>query len=368
LIRVFAFIVCAVIVWSQIAIIARVQLHGDQGMIGFLMAAVGTGAVIGVFCMPKLERRFSTDGMVTICTAIFGLALIGLSQCKGTANVAAGSTLKALPWGTLTAATLLAIVIGFNWVIVPTNFNIATQRSVPAWVKGRAIAMYMTVLFGSFALAGAIWGRVADYVGISNASLIAGVCILIGLVLVIPFPLTRARGQDFTPVGVPVPDSSSAPTTGPLAMHLTYHVSSAQVTDFTRVMHAKIRGLRLRNGAGNWSLVRSDADAAGLIVFREAFVFGSWNERLRFHSRTTKADAEQETRLAEHLAADHSPLVEYRALEVAGPAGVTAGDVPSRKMAYPPPPIDMDRILSRLLEAFDGIWNRIVQNRFNNKR
>ncbi len=316
LIRVAAFIVCAAIVWGQIAMIARVQLRGGEALFGFLMAAVGSGAVIGVFYMPKMERRFSTDGMVAICTAVFGIALIALSQCKG-------------PLATLWLACPLAMVIGFNWVVVPTNFNIATQRSVPTWVKGRAIAMYMTVLFGSFALSGPLWGRVADLLespdpqfkgtGVSYASLISGSLILLGLLLVKRFPLTRAIGQDFAPAARPAPSTPSIASTGALQSIIEYHVPAAQADDFIHLLRDHLRLSRLRNGATQWRLERrvdhhhptapptaghphSSAQSAAShpapIRFRESFNFSSWSDRLRHHSRTTKADAQLEDQAA----------------------------------------------------------------------
>ncbi|HYE21643.1 MAG TPA: MFS transporter [Tepidisphaeraceae bacterium] len=298
LVRVAAFILCAVIVWAQLIIIAKRQLAtgatpelknaNGENLYYILMACVGAGAVAGVMFMPRMDKRFSTEGMVKLCTAVFGLALIGLSQCQDR-------------FASIWLAAPLAIVIGFNWVIVPTNFNIATQKSVPNWVKGRAIAMYMTVLFGSFAVGSPIWGRVASEVGISNASLIAGSLIIVGLLLVKPFPLTRAAGQDFAPANRPAPPDlagdDAALARAPLEAVIEYRVPVGRAEEFVRLMRRDVRLARRRNGATRWRLERRRA-AAGEpeVLFRETFVFASWADRLRHHARTTKADAAIEDR------------------------------------------------------------------------
>ena len=71
-------------------------------------------------------------------------------------------------------AAIILVFLGVNWVIIPTNFNTATQKSVPLWVKGRAISFYLTVLFGSFAIGGALWGKVTTQTSIQTSLLLGG--------------------------------------------------------------------------------------------------------------------------------------------------------------------------------------------------
>ncbi|MDB5319800.1 MAG: major facilitator transpoter, partial [Phycisphaerales bacterium] len=349
LIRVAAFILCAVIVWAQLAIIAKQQLKGGEVVYTIMMACVGFGAVIGVFFMPKMDKRFSTDGMVSICTVAFGLALVGLSQCKGAfANV----------W----LAGALAAVVGFNWVIVPTNFNIATQRSVPGWVKGRAIAMYMTVLFGSFAVGSPIWGKVSTAVGISNASFIAGCLVALGSLLAIPFPLTRAKGQDFGPANRPAP-ADAPPGPADLEMVLAYPVERARAGEFERVMHGNVRPQRLRNGATRWVLAPSEAgseSANGTVLYEEVFAFTSWSDRLRFHARTTKADAAAEEEALKFVVGPQ-PAPVYRPVVLGTPP--LEPMVSGRRMASPPPLINWDFLATRFLEELGTMVNRMMGER-----
>jgi hypothetical protein len=362
LIRVAGFILCAVIIWAQLPVMAKQLLHGQEWTYMLLMGAVGVGAVIGVMFMPMMDKRFSTDGMVVICTVAFGLAMMALGLCH---------------YGHLATMWLagpLMMVVGFNWVIVPTNFNIATQRSVPGWVKGRAIAMYMTVLFGSFAVGSPIWGTVSSKMGISTSLLIAGALVALGSVLAIPFPLTRAKGHDFGPVNRPAPEAAPEHTGG-LEMVLHYKVGHEAKEEFTRAMHREVRAQRLRNGATRWRLqqheqVESSSSSNGTVTYEEAFVFSSWSDRMRFHARTTKADAQAEEDVLRLVAEPPAGPV-YRPFEIprrglgvlAPNPSTPAHSAPvmsSRRIPHPPPMIDWDHIATRFVEELVNILNRMM--------
>ncbi len=202
LVRVAAFILCAVAMWAQLPVISD-RLGMGEGGYGILMTCLGAGAVVGVVMMPKIQQKLSIDAMVAACTLCFAVGLILLGVLR-------------IP----VLAFILMLFIGFNWVIIPTNFNVATQRSVPGWVKGRALGMYMTTLFGCWAIGSAIWGTVAKHTSISEALVLAGILMIVGLVVFGRFRLTMALGSDFTPAFAathlpPAPRrSSKQPTAG----------------------------------------------------------------------------------------------------------------------------------------------------------
>jgi hypothetical protein len=123
---------------------------------------------------------------VNVCTLLFALGLLALSLVH-----------------TLWLAAPILTFMGVNWVIIPTNFNTATQKSVPMWVKGRAISFYLTVLFGSFAIGGALWGRVTTHFSIHASLLIGGTAMALLLVLAKWFPLTINEGLDLSPAYPP---------------------------------------------------------------------------------------------------------------------------------------------------------------------
>jgi MFS family permease len=278
LLRVFTFIVPALVIWSQVPMIATQQLgyvagHKQQVM-ALLFAFVGMGAVFGVLLMPGLHARFSTDAIVNVCTVFFAGGLIGLAYTHE-----------------LWLAALILIFMGVNWVIIPTNFNTATQKSVPLWVKGRAISFYLTVLFGSFAVGSAIWGTVTAHFGI-GVSLLSGGISMAALVLLLAkrYPLSINEGLDLAaahPAGSApaIASEAAAKPTEPIALVITYTVSPERQAEFQELMR-EMKAQRRRNGASYWWLGTGPDNGQWI----EAIGYRSRTEYSRQHNRLTKAD------------------------------------------------------------------------------
>jgi MFS family permease len=148
--RIFLFMVFAGILATECAGICKVNeklLWGETGAF-IMMVFFGVGAILGVYLMQALQRRFGVEQIVFICTILYGAAMLSVAWMPGVA-VGCGAM----------------FVAGFNWVIVPTNFNIATQLAVPAWIKGRTMGMYVLVLWGSMSLGSLIFGQEASVIG-----------------------------------------------------------------------------------------------------------------------------------------------------------------------------------------------------------
>ena len=144
-----------------------------------MMAFFGVGAIIGVYFMQALQRKFGVEEVVFICTIFYGAAMLGVARMDS-----------------ISIGCAAMFVAGFNWVIVPTNFNIATQLAVPAWIKGRAMGMYVLVLWGSMSLGSMIFGRLASGVGQRWSLFTAGVGVIIGSMAIIWLRLEpRTRGD-----------------------------------------------------------------------------------------------------------------------------------------------------------------------------
>ncbi len=266
LLRVFTFIVPAVVLWGQVPIIATRQLHiGSQVRwltvqegYALLFAFIGVGAIFGVLLMPGLHGRYNIDPVVNVCTLLFSVGLVLLAFVHH-----------------LWLAALVMMFLGVNWVIIPTNFNTATQKSVPLWVKGRAISFYLTVLFGSFAIGGALWGKVTTLWNIQTSLLAGGVSMAALLVLAKWFPLTLNEGMDLSPAfkgpqlataGHPIlalaaqsgpgpepvkPDAGSRGT----AVAIEYEIDPLREREFVSLMH-HVGQQRRRGGAAAWRLDR----------------------------------------------------------------------------------------------------------------
>ena len=90
------------------------------------------------------------------------------------------------------SATALAacVLAGISWIAVIATLNVSAQLSLPAWVRGRGLAIFATVQFAGLAIGSAVWGRVAQATGLPAAHIIAA----IGLVGLVPL-LRRWRLQ-----------------------------------------------------------------------------------------------------------------------------------------------------------------------------
>lgn len=354
LLRVLTFIVPAVVIWSQVPIIATKQLGMARDAVevqqvsALLFAFVGMGAIFGVVLMPGLHGRYKIDPVVNACTALFALGLIALAYVH-----------------TLWLAAIILIFLGVNWVIIPTNFNTATQKSVPQWVKGRAISFYLTVLFGSFALGAAVWGPFTKAHGIQSTLLAGGISMLVLLGLAYWFPLTLNEGKDLSPAykEPPVDQFGAKPEgSGPVRVRVRYRMPTHRSSGFREVLH-DLRLIRLRNGARRWH-VEQTAAPNGQTELAEIVTFSSWQEYTRSFSRATRGDLMLESLTREYRVGIDPPAEVRRGLPAAPLApGATAaphGGVPARVL----PPRErievhladaLDRAIDEIFVAYDRI-------------
>ena len=286
LIRVFLFIFFAGTLFPFAAIIGRDNLKLTDGLVAVMMVCLGIGAIVGVYFMQAIQRGIGIEPSVAICSALYGLAMLGVAAAPS-----------------LTTACATMLVAGFNWVIVPTNFNIATQLAVPAWVKGRALSMYVLVLYGSMAAGPAVFGKLSNSIGPRWALAYAAGGVLVGMIAILWFRLTPRQAEDFTPSKHwPKPIVAAEPDAqrGPVMVNIEYQIDPLRGGEFSAVMH-ELRLERLRDGANHWSLWY-DAAVAGRYI--ETFIVHSWAEHLRLHERTTRDHAAVEARArAFHLPA-----------------------------------------------------------------
>ena len=66
-------------------------------------------------------------------------------------------------------AVLLLVVLGMGWITALTTFNSVAQAILPNWVRGRGLAVYLTVFNGAMAAGSLGWGLVAREIGVPYA-------------------------------------------------------------------------------------------------------------------------------------------------------------------------------------------------------
>jgi MFS family permease len=272
LVRTAIFSVFGSAIWALLPIVARGELGLDAAGYGGLLACLGLGAASGAAFLPALRERVPLDLLVAVASAAFGAVLVTLAY------------LTVLP---LLAAAL--VLGGFAWVGVLANFTTATSTSSPAWVRARAMGVYLLVLQGGLAAGSALWGALAQSAGRPSALALAGA----GLVATLPAGLRWRVGVtqdlDLTPSPHRNPlDLVWEPglDAGPVMVLVDYRIDPDSADDFLAAMRALGR-VRRRDGASSWGIFRDSTDPSRYL---ETFIVESWAEYLRQRERLTVAD------------------------------------------------------------------------------
>ena len=270
--RAVAFFLFASAYWALLPLVARHQIAGGPKLYGILLGVIGASAIAGAFALPRLKKELGPDRLVaagTIGTA-GALLLFGLARNPATAI----------------AASVLA---GISWIAVLSSLNVSAQFALPEWVRGRGLAMYMTVFFGATTLGSAIWGEVASMAGLPAAHFVAAAGALLAIPLTWRWKLQTAQGMDLTPSmswPAPIVTGHVGNDQGPVMVTVEYRISpkdrEAFLTALERLSHE-----RRRDGAYAWGIFEDIADRSR---FLETFFVESWLEHLRQHERVTNAD------------------------------------------------------------------------------
>ena len=160
LLRSGSFIISASALWSLLPLVAKVELHRDSTGYGVLLGCLGVGSILGALMLHRLRQMFSPDTMVTAAVALFGVG----ERVAGVSRTAYG------------AVALALVVTGVAWMTVNSTLTTATQTSVPAWVRARALAVYLLVFQGAMAVGSVIWGAVATRIGLRATLALRGHC------------------------------------------------------------------------------------------------------------------------------------------------------------------------------------------------
>jgi MFS family permease len=270
--RAVGFFLFASAYWALLPILARHQIAGGPEVYGVLLGAIGAGAVAGAIALPWLKERLGADRLVaggTVGTAI-ALALYGLAHEP-------------------LAALVASVIAGISWIAVLSSLNVSAQLALPDWVRGRGLAIFVTVFFGAVTLGSVVWGQVAGMAGLPAAHFIAAVGALVSIPLTWPWKLQTGAGLDLTPSmhwPAPVAAHEIEYDRGPVLVTVEYRVDRQHRDAFLAALD-KLARERRRDGAYAWGIFE---DAAAEGRFLETFLLDSWLEHLRQHERVTNTD------------------------------------------------------------------------------
>jgi len=170
LIRTAAFSLGASALLALLPLVARP--HGATGY-GLLLGSFGLGALAGAAVLPRLRSSLSVDGVVAFAVIVFALMTFAAGNVRG--------------FGWL---GLVMFVSGTAWIAILACLNVAAQTMSPSFLRARALSLYLLVLQGGMAIGSALWGALADRVGVPTALLGAALALVCGLAIVRQYRLT----------------------------------------------------------------------------------------------------------------------------------------------------------------------------------
>ena len=297
LLRAAGFFLFASAYWALLPLVARDQVAGGPALYGGLLGAVGAGAVAGAFLLPYLTARHGADRLVAFGTAGTAAALVAFGLVRE-------------PVGALVAS----VVAGLAWICVLPPLNVSAQVALPSWVRGRGLALFVTVQFGAMAAGSAIWGQLASVATLPLACFVAAAGAMVTIPLLWRWKLQTGAGVDMTPsLHWPAPILSEGleqellHNRGPVLTTIEYQVRVEDRDAFLQAI-AALAEQRRRDGAYGWDVFDDPAQTG---CFVETFYNASWLEHLRQHERVTQADRLVQEQVNAFHRGDGSPRVRH---------------------------------------------------------
>jgi MFS family permease/heme-degrading monooxygenase HmoA len=292
LLRVTLFVAPASALWALLPVVASRRLGLGPSGYGVLLGALGTGAVLGAVALPRLQRLPSSAWMIGGASLLYAGALLVTALVTSTAAV--------LP---------VLVAAGMAWLVILVHVNASMQLLLPGWVRARGLAIYQITFMGAQAVPAAIWGGLAEGIGIGPALVVAAAVLVAGAATIVRWPISDTSRLDRSPAvywTMPTLLIDPDATPGPVMVTLRYTVSERNAAAFIEAM-APVGRSRQRTGAISWELFR---DGERPTEFVEVFVVSTWDEHQRQHEgRLTGADREAERRA--HALVDSGPQVAH---------------------------------------------------------
>ncbi len=241
------------------------RLGSGAGTYGALLAAMGAGALAGALLREQAQAWLGRR-LVPVAIATYGGAgiVVGLST-------------------TIATTALVMVLAGVAWTWTLATLNSVMQELAPAWVRGRAMSVYVLALFGLVPIGTVVAGWLGEVLGADGALVISSGAVLALAVVAMRRPIVD-------PADLPAPDPvGTRPDVGHptvrsderVMVATVWTVDRERLVDFAAAMEA-MRRVRMRTGAFRWTLYRDVVDP---LKFTEVFEVHTWEQHLQQHER-----------------------------------------------------------------------------------
>lgn len=147
-------------------IFARDVLHGGSHTQGFLMSAIGLGALTGALFLASRRSVRGLGKIIAFSAGLFGFGIVIFSLSK-----------------VLYLSLLAMAVTGFGMMVQMASCNTVLQTLADDDKRGRVISLYATAFMGMMPFGSLLAGSVAKEIGAPHTLLIGGLFCLLGAFL-----------------------------------------------------------------------------------------------------------------------------------------------------------------------------------------
>jgi MFS family permease len=276
--------------WGLLPLIARRTGSGAEHY-GLLLSAISAGAIIGSLKHGKLRELLGPDRLVALATILTAAALAMFAFAHD-----------------LTLALSASALAGVAWVTNLTCLYTSAQNVLPDWVRGRGLAIFLTVIFGTMTLCSAVWGDVAGRIGLPAALLLAAGGAIVAIPLTWRWKLHQSATLDLSPSqhwGKPQTHADIDNDRGPVLVKIEYRIDPKDRIAFLRSLD-ELGFERRRDGAFAWGVFE---DASEFGRYEETYLIETWLELMHLRERVTNADRVLEDEIREMLIAP--PRIEF---------------------------------------------------------
>jgi MFS family permease len=147
-------------------VFAKNVLHGGPHTFGFLMGAVGVGALSGAIFLASRKSVIGLGKIIVASSAVFGIGLVALSLTRS-----------------LIPSLVLLAAAGFGMMVQTASTNTIIQTIVEEDKRGRVMSFYAMVLLGMTPLGSLLAGTMVNVIGVQGMLGIGGGFCFLGSVL-----------------------------------------------------------------------------------------------------------------------------------------------------------------------------------------
>lgn len=275
LLRVALFVFGSSALWALLPLLVRSVYRMNSEAYGGMVGLFGLGAAVSSTAwLPRLRNRLSVNQIIDLHWFGFSLILVALSQTR---------------WYWVPFVCMY--LGGCCWICILSNLHFSVQSVAPAWVRSRAMSVYLLCYFAAASSGSATWGRVAEAYGLRQGMLWGGIMLILAMLSTFLAPVRSGEDLNLHPshhwphpkVKYPIELDQ-----GPVLVTVEYRIEPENAIEFGIRMQA-VRQQRLQNGVLRWGLF---VDIEEPSLYREVYLEESWEAHLRQHERVTAHEQE----------------------------------------------------------------------------